>query len=187
MTLLILGILLWWVSHSFPLVAKGRRDALVARMGEGTWKGAFSLVAVAAIVVIVIGYQRAEYVDVWYPPASMRHLNNLLMLIAVGLFAASHSKGNAKRHVRHPMLLAVIVWAIAHLLVNGDVASLVLFGGMGLWAVAAIFMTNARDGAWVKPAPAPRKKDILLVVITIVAFLIIAGIHTLLGYPVFPG
>jgi uncharacterized membrane protein len=187
MPLLILGLLVWWVSHSFPLVAKGRRDALAARMGESAWKGGFSVVILVSVVLMVIGYRQAEFVNLWFPPVWTMHLNNLLMLIAVGLLGASHSKGNVKRFVRHPMLLAVIVWAVAHLLVNGDLASLVLFGGLGVWAVAAIFMTNARDGAWVKPPPAPAKKDILLVVITVVAFAIIAAIHTLLGHPVFPG
>lgn len=187
MTLLVLGLLIWWIAHSFPLAAKPRRDAIVARIGEGPWKGAFSLVAVGSIVLMVIGYQNAEFVNVWYPPDWTRHLNNLLMLIAVALFGASHSKGNAKRLVRHPMFASVIVWAVAHLLVNGDLASIVLFGGFGLWAVAGIFMANARDGAWVRPEPKPVKKDVLLGVLTVVIFAAIAAIHTYLGYPVFPG
>jgi uncharacterized membrane protein len=187
MTLLILGLALWWVSHMFPLVARPRRDAVVARIGEGPWKGLFSLVSLAAIALMVIGYQNAAFVNVWFPPVWGVHLNNLLMLIAVGLLGASHSKGNAKRFVRHPMLLSVVVWAIAHLLVNGDLASLVLFGGTGVWAVFAIFATNARDGAWVKPEPKPVKKDLILVGITLVAFSVFSGIHAWLGVWPFPG
>ncbi len=187
MTILILGLLLWWASHLFPIVARPRRDALVARMGEGPYKGVFSLVSLGALALMIFGYQGAGYEDVWFPPDWTRHVNNLLMLIAVGLFAASHSKGNARRVVRHPMLLSVVVWAVAHLLVNGDLASLVLFGGLGAWAVVAIFAANARDGEWVKPAPAPQKKDVILIVITLVVYGVIAGIHTWLGHPVFPG
>ncbi|HKK37593.1 MAG TPA: NnrU family protein [Paracoccaceae bacterium] len=187
MPLLILGLALWWVGHLFPIVARPRRDAIVARIGEGPWKGIYSLVSVATIALMVIGYQRAGFTNVWYPPAWGVHLNNLLMILAVGLFAASHSKGNAKRFVRHPMLLSVVVWAISHLLVNGDLASLVLFGGTGAWAAVAIFATNARDGAWVKPEPKPVKKDLLLVAITLVAYAVFGGIHAWLGVWPFPG
>ena len=185
MTLLILGVVLWWATHSIPLVAPQFRAAMVARHGEKTWRGLFALVTLAIVAMLVIGYRQAEYEELWFLPWAV-HLNNLMMLIAVGLFAASHSKGNAKRHVRHPQLLAVIMWAVAHLLVNGDVASLILFGGLGVWSVAAIFATNARDGAWVKPAPAPRKKDVILVGITVVAFAVITVIHGLIGPSPFP-
>lgn len=187
MTLLLLGLVLWWASHTFPLVARPRRDAIVAQIGEGPWKGLFALVSLAAIVLMVIGYQRAAFVEVWTPPGWGVHLNNLLMLVAVFLLGASHSKGNVKRFVRHPQLLSVVVWAVAHLLVNGDVAALVLFGGTGLWAVVAIFATNARDGVWMKPAPAPAKKDLILVGITVVAFAVIAGVHAWIGVSPFPG
>ncbi|MGR3779915.1 MAG: NnrU family protein, partial [Albimonas sp.] len=134
-----------------------------------------------------IGYRGAEFVNVWFPPAWGMHLTDLLMIFAVFLFGASHSKGNVKRHVRHPQLLAVIVWAASHLVVNGDLASLVLFGGLGLWAIVAIFATNARDGAWAKPAPAPRKKDLILVGITVVLYVVIGAIHALVGPSPFPG
>lgn len=185
MTLLILGVVLWWASHMVPILARPTRDAMAARLGEGPWKGVFSLFTLLTIALMVIGYKQAEYAELWYIPWAV-HLNNLMMLFAVGLLGASHSKGNAKRYVRHPLLLAVVVWSAAHLLVNGDVASVVLFGGLGAWAVTAIFAINARDGVWVKPAPAPRKKDLILVAITLVAFGIIAMIHGLIGPSPFP-
>ncbi|MEM1316615.1 MAG: NnrU family protein, partial [Pseudomonadota bacterium] len=125
---LILGLFLWWGTHLLPSAARSTRDGLVARIGEGPYKGVYSLLSLAAITLMVRGYRRAEFANVWYPPDWGVHLNNLLMLLAIGLFAASHSKGNAKRYVRHPQLLSVIVWAAAHLLVNGDQASVVLFG-----------------------------------------------------------
>jgi uncharacterized membrane protein len=187
MILLILGLAIWSIAHLFPIVAHPARQRLAQAMGEGPWKGVFSLFVLAGLVLMIIGYQRAEYVEAYWPPEWGRHLNNLLMLFAVGLFAASHSKGNAKRYVRHPMLWSVIVWAVAHLLVNGDVASLILFGGLLVWAVVSIFTTNARDGAWVRPEPKPVKKDLILVAITLVAYGVIAFIHMQLGYPVFPG
>ncbi|SET52472.1 NnrU family protein [Oceanicella actignis] len=187
MTLLILGLALWWIGHLFPLVTPGARAALAARLGENAYKGLFSLAALAAIALMVVGYRQADFIPLWEPPAWARHLNNLLMLFAVGLFGASHSTGNVKRFVRHPMLSAVAVWAAAHLLVNGDAASAALFGGMGLWALAAMRAANARDGAWTRPAPAPLRKDLILVAITLVAYAAIAAIHGWLGRPVFPG
>jgi uncharacterized membrane protein len=85
------------------------------------------------------------------------------------------------------MLTAVIVWAAAHLIVNGDVASLVLFGGLGLWAVAEMLLINAREPAWVRPAPGPVAGDVRLILITIVAYAAIAGVHAWLGRWPFPG
>jgi uncharacterized membrane protein len=114
------------------------------------------------------------------------HLNNLLMLAAVALMGMGRSRGRARAWLRHPMLTGVTVWAVAHLLVNGDRASLVLFGGLGLWAVAAMALINAREPHWTRPEPGPASGDLRLAVITVVAFAAIAGIHTWLGYWPFP-
>lgn len=187
MTLLILGVALWSAAHFFKPAMPARRAALTAKLGEGPSKGLMAAVILASVAMMVIGYQQADFVDVWYPPSFMVHINNLLMLIAVGLYGASHSKGNAKRYVRHPMLVGTIVWAVAHLLVNGDLASVILFGGLLIWAALSIALINKRDGAWVKPAPAPRKKDVILVGITVAVFVVIAGLHMLAGVSPFPG
>ncbi|MEM6438434.1 MAG: NnrU family protein [Pseudomonadota bacterium] len=186
MTLLILGLILWWTTHLLPTVGKSLRDGVAARLGDGPYKGIYSLLSLAAMVMMARGYRAAEFADLWYPPTWGVHVNNLLMVLAIGLFGAASSKGNAKRYVRHPQLLSVVVWAAAHLLVNGDQASVVLFGGVGLWALVAIFATNARDGAWVKPAPAPRRKDWLLAAITLVVFVVVSFIHDWLGVWPFP-
>lgn len=187
MTLLILGLALWSAAHFFKTLMPAQRAALTARLGEGPSKGLMAALIVISVVMMVIGYQRAEPTDLWYPPGFMFHLNSLAMLIAVGLFGAAHSKGNAKRYVRHPMLVAVIVWAAAHLIVNGDAPSVILFGGLVAWAWVSIILINKRDGEWVKPAPAPRKKDFILVAITLVVFAAFAGLHTLAGVSPFPG
>lgn len=187
MFLLIIGLVLWWATHLLPVAARPRRDALVAQIGEGPYKGGFALASLLAIVLMVIGYQNAGFIQLWFPPSWTVHLNNLLMVIAIALFGGSHSKGNLKRFVRHPQLWSVIVWAFAHLLVNGDLASVLLFGGTGAWAIVAMRATNARDGEWVKPAPAPVKKDMILVGITVAVFLVVSLIHNWLGVWPFPG
>lgn len=187
MTLLILGLAIWTIVHLLPVVAHPARERLAAAVGgETPWRGLFAVVILGSIVLMVIGYQSALVGALYYPPAWGLHLNNLLMLIAVGLLGASHSKGNVKRYLRHPMLWSVVVWAAAHLLVNGDTASVVLFGWLGVWAVVSMVGLNLRDGAWVKPSPAPVKKDLILVAITLAAYGAITAIHSWLGVSPFP-
>ena len=182
MTLLILGLLLWWIFHSLPLAAKSRRDALALRLGEKAWKGLFALISVLSIVLMVIGYQRAEFVHIWFPPAWTMHLTDLLMLFVVILFGAANAPTNIRRHVRHPMFAGLILWAVSHLLANGDRASLVLFGGMGLWGVAAWIMANARDGAWVrKPKVEKLGPQIGFLVGCVLIYLVIGFVHGLVG------
>jgi len=188
MTLLILGLALWWASHLFPIYMTDRRAALIARMGRGRYRGAFAVVSLIAVVLMVIGYRRAEFVNLWYPPAWTVHLNNLLMLLAVALMAARDFRSGLRRYIRHPMLTGVKTWAVAHLLVNGDLASVVLFGGMLGWAVVAVIGSNRRDGAWVKPAEGTTRGAVIHAVATVVVFALIIGIHgPLLGVRPIPG
>jgi uncharacterized membrane protein len=181
MTLLILGVVLWSVAHFIKPGLPAQRAAIDIAIGIKPARGVFAALIVASLAMMIIGYRNAEYIGLWDSPAYMTHINNTLMIASVALFGGAHSKGNIKRFVRHPMLLSVVVWSLAHLLVNGDLAALILFGGLLVWAVASIPMINARDGAWVKPPPAPRKKDFILVAITIVVYGIIVTLHALAG------
>lgn len=188
MTLLILGLALWSAGHLLPIYAPDARGAMAARLGEGPYKGLFALVALGAIALMVIGYRQAAVVDIWFPPARLVDLNNLLMLIAVFLLGAGHAKSSAKHYVRNPMLTGVAVWAVAHLLVNGDLASVVLFGGMLVWAIAAILGSNARDGAWQRPPRGTTAGLVRHLIITAVVFGVIVFIHwQLLGVRPVPG
>lgn len=186
MTLLILGIVLWYAAHLFKRVAPGKRAAMQARMGNGS-KGVMAGIIALSVVLMVFGYKAAEFVPVYETPSWGVHLNNLLMLVAIALFGAGNSKGRARSLMRHPMLTGMLVWAIAHLVVNGDQASLVLFGGLGLWAVMSMLIVNAAEGPWQRPAPGPAKGDVKLGVITLVLFAVFAGIHGLVGPSPFPG
>jgi uncharacterized membrane protein len=182
MYLLSLGVGLWWVSHLFKRIAPGPRSA----MGEGPGKGIVALVSLAAVILMVIGYRRADVVPVYAPITGMGHLNNLLMLVALFLFALSQTKGSWRGRLRHPMLLSVVVWALAHLLVNGDVASLILFGGMGIWAVLSILLINAQS-EWVRPEPGPASRNIITVGVVLVLYGLIAGVHIWTGHNPFVG
>jgi len=179
MSLLIIGVIEWSLVHWIKRLAPGFRQKMSDRMGEAS-KGVIALLLVLSIVLMVLGYRAAPYIELWQLPRWAIHLNNLAMLGAVFLFGMSSTTGRLRGRMRHPMLTAVIVWALAHLMVNGDVASLVLFGGMGAWAAISIILIN-RAGPWQRPTPGPARKDIILVVATVVMFIIFSAVHAMIG------
>jgi uncharacterized membrane protein len=176
MTLIILGLLLWWGAHLFKRLAPARRAA----MGEAG-KGLVTVGVLAGVVLMVIGYRGHEAPDLWYPPAFLTHVNNLLMLLAVYLYAASGMKTRITRVIRHPQLTAVKTWAVAHLLVNGDLASFILFGGLLAWAVVEVILINRAEPRGPLPAPAPIGKEIGAVVGAVLVTGAIGWVHNWLG------
>lgn len=186
MTWLLLGLALWVLAHLFKRLAPGARAGLERALGPAA-KGLVAAGVLAGLVLMVLGYRAAEFRPVYDPPAWGIHLTNLLMIAAVGLFGLAHSKSRLRARLRHPMLTAVIVWALAHLLVNGDLASLLLFGGLGLWAVISILLINAREPRWTPFAGGSAAGDLRLAAITVAGYAVIAAVHTWLGYWPFPG
>ena len=176
MILLILGLLLWSQAHFFKRLAPARHAAL----GDRSRK-IVTVLVLTSVVVMIFGYRMADFIPIWTPPAFLTGLNNLLMLAAFFLIGLSATTGRLKGIVRHGQLSAVIVWAVAHLLVNGDLASIVLWGGMLAWAVISIILINRAEPNYVRPEPGPASKDVLLVVISIVTFVIAAVVHIALG------
>ena len=181
MTLLVLGLALWIGAHFFKRILPDLRQS----MGNAG-RGLVTVLSLAGLVLMIWGYRQADVIDVWQPPAWATHLNNLLMLLAMFFLGLAHSKGRLRARFRHPMLISVKIWAVAHLLVNGDLASIVLFGGMLAWAVTSVILIN-RAEPWVPRTPGAPMRDVILVVATLVAFGVIAGIHTWLGVSPFPG
>ncbi len=177
MTKLVLGVLLWSVMHFIPAVAADFRNKLVSGIGEKPYKGIFALAMVLALYLVISGWKATIPEFVYLPPAWGRHLTALLVLISFILFIAPYHATNLKRYLRHPQLSGVALWGFAHLLANGEGRSIVLFGGLALWAVAEIILLNRRDGAWVKPDPVPRKKDLILLVAGFTTYLIVALAH----------
>ena len=176
MTLIILGLILWSGAHLFKRLAPEAR----ARMGEGG-KGAVALASVAAIVLMVIGYRMADGPVWWGRNSALVGINNLLMVFAFYLFAASGAKTAITRKIRHPQLTAVKVWAVAHILVNGDLPSLVLFGGLLAWAVVEVIVINRSVPNWEPAHPVPVKKEVTAVVATLVVTVVVMVIHHWLG------
>ncbi len=138
MPYLVLGLIVFLGVHSVSIVAPAWRDAQVARRGEGAWKGPYSLVAGIGLALLVYGYAQARLapIVVYEPPLFLRHLALLLMLPVFPLLFASSLPGRLQALAKHPMLLATKLWATAHLLANGTLADLLLFGGFLAWAVA---------------------------------------------------
>lgn len=164
MSTLVLGLLIFLGVHASRLVAEGPRQAFIARHGLGAWRLGHSLLSLLGLVLIVMGYAaaRAEPVLLWTPPAATRHLAALITLPAFVLAAAAFVPGNALR-VRpgHPLTLAVKLWAFAHLLANGSLADLLLFGSLLAWAVL-LFRAARRRPA---PPPAPGRSGALLITV----------------------
>lgn len=185
--ILLLGVFLWVDAHWIKRLVPSLRVAMDTRLGQGPARGVVAGLIVLSLAMMIIGYRGSETVSVYAPFNGAGHLNNLLMVIAVILLGAGSSKGRMKTWFRHPMLLGVCVWAVGHLLVNGDVASIVLFGGLGLWAVVSIILINRAEGAWDRPAAGPFSRDIRLLVISAVVFTVIVTIHIMLGYNPFSG
>ena len=184
MTILILGLLLWTAAHFFKRVTPDARAWLTDRFGNGS-NGIVALVILASVVLMVIGYKQADGPIWWGRNAALVGINNLLMLLAVYHFAASGTGTRITKFVKNPQLTGFKIWCAAHLLVNGDLPSFVLFGGLLAWAVAEVILLKR---AGVVPEPKedyPMASEVKAVVATVVVFAIVAGIHTWLGYPTF--
>jgi uncharacterized membrane protein len=150
MAILILGLVLFLGMHSTRIVADGWRTAAIARIGGLPWKAVYALASIAGFVLIVRGFglARANPVYLWEAPMAMRHLAGLLMLVAFVLLVATYVPRNSiKAKLHHPMVLSVKVWALAHLLANGNLADVVLFGAFLVWAVFSFRAARKRDRA----------------------------------------
>jgi uncharacterized membrane protein len=150
MAVLILGLVLFLGVHSTRIVAEGWRTATIDRIGPLPWKALYALASIVGFVLIVRGFglARANPVYLWEAPMAMRHVAGLLMLVAFVLLVATYVPRNSiKARLHHPMVLSVKVWALAHLLSNGNLADVVLFGAFLVWAVFSFRAARKRDRA----------------------------------------
>ena len=177
---LILGVLLWMGAHWFKRLAPGARAA----MGNGG-RGAVAVASLGAIVLMVIGYRAAEPTPLWFVSWGV-HLNNLAMIIAIVLMGVGASKSRLRAMMRHPMLTGALIWALSHLLVNGDVPSLILFGGMAVWAVGSMILINRAEPTYTPYQGGNMKGDLRLFIISAVVFVVIVLVHGWIGPSPFP-
>ncbi|WP_315806153.1 MULTISPECIES: NnrU family protein [unclassified Bradyrhizobium] len=186
---MVVGLVLFLGAHVFT-AQRGARARLIASMGEGTYKIVYSLVALAGLALIVWGfahYRADEFQAVWNPPKFLKHLNIALMLPAVILVVAAYVRGRIYSAVKHPMLAGVKLWAFGHLLANGDLGGIVLFGSILAWAVYDRISLKRRADPGAPPIPVGGiGNDLIAVVVGIVAYLALAfAFHpVVLGIPV---
>ena len=167
MAMLILGLAIFLGVHSIAFASPGLRARAVAKLGEGGWKGLYAVVAIIGFVLLVRGFAEARESSVmlYTPPGWMRHVTFLLMLPVFPLLLAAYFPGRIKTATKHPMLAAVIFWALAHLLSNGSLADVLLFGGFLAWAVLDRISLKRRPAQRIATAAARPFNDVLAVVV----------------------
>jgi uncharacterized membrane protein len=180
MSLLVVGLALFIGVHFFTTL-RGTRAAAIGRLGEGAYKGLYSLVAAAGLILIFVGfgrYRSAGYIEVWTPPYSLFHPIALFLLwfAFVALTATYAPPSRIKSLLRHPMLVAVKVWALSHLLVNGDLGSMVLFGSLLAWAVYDRVAVKRRGDAGAPPV-GWSTNDLLVVGLGTAAYVAMIWLH----------
>lgn len=189
LAILSLGLAIFLGSHVFVSMRSARADA-IARLGTNGYRAVFSAVSIAGLALIVWGYgeYRAQgWIDLWSPPAFMRHVTVGLMLFSVVFMTAVFVPSHIKAKLKHPMLASVKTWALAHLLSNGDLGSVLLFGTFLGWGVFARIAAKRRTDEVLPAAPAGWINDAIVVVIGIVIYLALGyAFHPILiGVPVF--
>ncbi|MCB1888055.1 MAG: NnrU family protein [Rhodocyclaceae bacterium] len=179
MTLLLVGILLFFSAHSVRIVADPWRTRQIARIGAMPWKGAYALISLAGLALMIWGYgETRAAAELWSPPVWARHIAVLLTLPAFVLIVAAYLPGSHFRaSLGHPMLAGVKLWALAHLLANGRPGDLVLFGTFLLWAIVAFVAARRRDRLAAAPRPEGSfKGDTLALVVGLVAWALFAAL-----------
>lgn len=177
MALLLAGITVWFIVHLFPAVAPASRDNMVFKLGENAYKGIFSLLILASLIMIVFGWKSSVPSAVYVPPLMPGLLPALMVFAAFVLFFSSNFSTYSKRLLRHPQMVGTLVWAAAHLLTNGDSRSLALFGGLAVWALLEIVLCNRRDGARAELPAASLKFDLAAVLIGGLAWALVSHYH----------
>jgi len=187
MLTLLAGLVLFFVPHSVSIIAPKWRDRIVLHMGEPLWKSLYSLLSVAGALFIVIGFMQARRspLMLYASPAWLHYVSFALMLPVFPLLLATYLPGRIQATVHNPMLSAVALWATAHLLVNGTLAAVLLFGAFLLWALIDRLSLRSRVTAPVRRLPPSRYNDLLAVVIGLALYAgFIARLHQLLiGVP----
>lgn len=189
---MILGLVLFFAPHVFTTKRDARAQA-IARIGEGTYKILYSVVSLVGLALIVWGfahYRATGWIDVWYPPKAMKHITIALMLPAVILVVASYLRGRIYATLKHPMLAGIKLWAAAHLLANGDLGSIILFGSFLAWGVFDRISLKRRTDSGGPPIPMGGvTNDLIAIAVGVVAYLALAfAFHpVVIGVPVMGG
>ncbi|QOC23188.1 NnrU family protein [Wenzhouxiangella sp. AB-CW3] len=191
MSYLITGLILFLGIHSLAIISPTGRQVLRQRLGRLPYQALYSLIALVGLVLIIHGWGQARLdpVVLYHPPGWLTHVNNLLMLLVFPLLLAAYLPGRIQRTFRHPMLVAVKTWALAHLLVNGELAALLLFGSFLAWAVVDRISLKRRTQSDLIQLPAWKFNDLIVVIAGLGLHVIfVFWLHPLwIGVPAVPG
>jgi uncharacterized membrane protein len=189
---LITGLVIFLGVHSIRILAPGWRDRMVERLGAGPWKGLYSVASIVGFIMIIGGYAAARVapdpVVLYQPPFWLRHVMMLLMLPVFPLLVAAYLPGRIKAAVKHPMLTATKAWALSHLLVNGMLHDVLLFGGFLAWAVIDRISAGKRPQSAAATATPSIRNDVIAVVLGLVLYAAFAfwAHPRWIGVPVMP-
>jgi uncharacterized membrane protein len=179
LAILAVGLVVFLGAHGF-VTCRAQRAAVVARLGEGPYKGLFSLVSLAGLILIAYGfgvYRTTGWINVWYPPPWTYYVTQLLMWPASIFVVAAYIRGDIWRTLKHPFLVGIKTWAVAHLIANGDLGSIVLFGSFLAWAVYDRITLKRRSDPGAPPIPAGgRQRDLIAIAAGTLLYLLLGFI-----------
>ena len=181
MSILLAGLLIFFAVHSVSIFNEPWRDSMVAKLGEWRWKGVYSLLAIIGFVLIVWGYSlaRVDPVILYSPPTSLRHVSILILVPVFPLLLASYLPGRIQAMTRHPTLVAIKLWALAHLLTNGTLADVILFGSFLAWAVIDRISMKRRTQRFIPGALPSKVNDSIAVLLGLVLYVsFVLWLHT---------
>ena len=183
MILLISGLLIWSLVHLFPSLAPNARKALSVKLGEMPYQGLFAVCILVGLGLIILGWRSTVPTPVYQPVPALRHIAMLVVVIGFILMAAANFQNSRiKRYIRHPQLTGVLLWALAHLLANGDIRSLIVFATIAAWTVVSMISINRRDGAWQKPQSVmPVFKEFVIMIVGVVVAAVVLRFHVYLS------
>ncbi|MBT8353592.1 MAG: NnrU family protein [Desulfofustis sp.] len=173
MTQMIAGIIIFLGVHSISIINEAWRDKMAERLGGWSWKGIYSIIALMGLILLIRGYgeARTDVVEVYYTPVWLQNISLIILIPVFPLLVGTYVPGRIKAAVEHPMLLATKLWAAAHLLANGTLADLVLFGSFLLWVFADLLSVSKRQPRQIPGAPPSRFNDWIAVIVGLALYL----------------
>jgi len=181
MELMLTGIVLWSLVHLMPAISPSTKIYFTNRFGENAFKLTFTLLIILAVFLIIYGWRHSTTTYLYQLPAFIYPVASLLLFFSFILFASTIIPTRLVTYIRHPQLMFVLSWSIAHLLVNGDYRSVILFSGMAIWGLLEMIFINRRDGAWSKPANPVFMTEIKSIILSIVLFVVAVLAHEYLS------
>lgn len=187
MVYLIAGLVLWVTAHMLKRVAPGLRQDLDKAFGANIPRFLISLALFLSVAMMFVGYRRMDFTPIYTPLPEIGWITDILMFVSLFMMGIGPVGGQLSAKYRHPMLWGFFLWAVAHLLVNGDLASILLFGVLGLWAPLQVRLINLHEGPWKRPKPGNALQDWKLALGTLFLFCFIALVHWIFDHNPFLG